>query len=189
MKRWVLIGVVVLGVGVCAALVLQRNRGMSTTNTAVPPASSGAPHSFAECVAQGYPIQETQPRRCQAGKIGFIDNPNSDAQSVGGMPVMLDNMPAGSVIQSPVTLHGKARGNWFFEASFPVRVLDAQGNVVGESTARADANWQTVEYVPFTATVNFSQPKTDTGFIEFAKDNPSGLPEMEASTRMPVRFK
>jgi hypothetical protein len=47
----------------------------------------------------------------------------------------------------------------------------------------------TIEAVPFTATVSFKTSPTDTGFMVLKKDNPSGLPEHDASVRFPVRFR
>lgn len=181
------------GLVLVAALALFLSRrtqdAPDVVKNVVPTNSTTKPHSFAECVAQGYPIQESQPRRCQAGKIAFVES--ADLGLAGGVhaPVIVEALPANAHITSPMVLHGKALGSWFFEASFPVRVLDATGNIVAEMQARADADWQTPDYVPFTVTLTFAPPQTESGFVEFAKDNPSGLPDLDASVRVPVQFK
>lgn len=181
------------GLVLVAALVffLSRRTGYApvVTQDAVPTNPTTKPHSFAECVAQGYPIQESQPRRCQAGKIAFVDNAEPGLVGGANVPVVVEALPANVFIASPTTVHGKALGSWFFEASFPVHVLDSQGNVIAETQAHADADWQTAGYVPFTVTLTFTAPQTNNGFVEFAKDNPSGLPDLDASVRVPVRFK
>lgn len=142
--------------------------------------------SFEDCVAQGNPVMESYPRRCTSGKITFVET--VPVETVPD-PVVLESLVANSKITSPVTLLGKALGTWFFEASFPVRVLDAEGKVLGTGIAEAKSDWMTTDYVPFTATITFGGATTVTGFLEFVKDNPSGLPEHDASVRVPVRFK
>lgn len=92
-------------------------------------------------------------------------------------------------ISSPLTVEGEARGNWYFEASFPVEVRDAYNNVIGTWHAEAQSNWMTTEYVPFRAQITFSQPRTPTGFLILRKDNPSGLPEHDNDLTIPITFK
>lgn len=91
-------------------------------------------------------------------------------------------------VRSPLTITGEARGNWYFEASFPVRIEDANGNVLGQHYAEAQGEWMTTNFVPFRSTLTFSAPTTATGFLVLEKDNPSGLPENAAEIRVPVRF-
>ena len=96
---------------------------------------------------------------------------------------------ANAVVTSPVHITGKARGNWFFEASLPVRILDANGTVLASGPAMAQSDWMTTDFVPFDITLSFSAPTTNTGTIVVAKDNPSGLPEHDGSISIPIRFK
>ncbi len=91
-------------------------------------------------------------------------------------------------IKSPVTITGQARGTWYFEASFPVKILDANGIELGVSPAQAQGDWMTEDFVPFSVTINFSNPSTPTGFLVFEKDNPSGLSEHDKSYKLPVVF-
>ncbi|MEX0673011.1 MAG: Gmad2 immunoglobulin-like domain-containing protein, partial [Candidatus Paceibacterota bacterium] len=92
------------------------------------------------------------------------------------------------VITSPLTVEGEARGQWYFEASFAVRILDANGTELGVIPAQAEGEWMTEEYVPFSTELRFSAPSTDTGTVVFEKANPSGLPENANELRIPVRF-
>ncbi len=102
--------------------------------------------------------------------------------------VVVDAPEAQAVISSPVTITGKARGNWFFEAVFPVQIIDGNGKVLGSGQAHATGDWMTTEYVPFSAQVSFSGAETRNGFLLFKKDNPSGLPENDATIAVPVSF-
>ncbi len=92
-----------------------------------------------------------------------------------------------AVITSPLTVTGEARGTWYFEASFPVKVLDDQGNQVGIGIAQAEGEWMTTDFVPFTAIVEFTTTASN-GFLVLEKDNPSGLPENAAQVTIPVQF-
>lgn len=95
----------------------------------------------------------------------------------------------GSAITSPVTIQGTARGNWFFEASFPISIVNWDGLIIGEGIATAQDDWMTEDFVPFTATISYTlDPQTpyNRGAIILKKDNPSGLPEHDASLEIPV---
>lgn len=92
-----------------------------------------------------------------------------------------------ATVGSPAVIRGMARG-WMFEAVFPIKIVDANGAVLGEGPATAIGDWMTAEYVPFTATIPFKTPTTKTGSIILSKDNPSGLPENDDSYKLPVVF-
>ena len=96
---------------------------------------------------------------------------------------------ANALITSPLTVTGEARGTWYFEASFPVEILDANRNVITIIPAQAQGEWMTENFVPFLATLDFTPPATDTGFLVLKKDNPSGLSEHDAQIEIPVRFR
>ena len=93
-----------------------------------------------------------------------------------------------AVVSSPLTIKGEARGNWYFEASFPVSIEDANGNLLGQHYATAQGEWMTEDFVPFQAELSFAAPQTQTGVLILAKDNPSGLPENDDELRIPIRF-
>ncbi len=93
-----------------------------------------------------------------------------------------------AILQSPLIIAGSARGPWFFEASFPVYLIDADGDTLARMHARAEGEWMTREFVPFTVTLTFTPPASRTGTLVLAKDNPSGLAEHAAELRVPVRF-
>lgn len=91
-------------------------------------------------------------------------------------------------VKSPLHIEGEARGTWYFEASFPVKVLDANGKQLGIMPAQAEGEWMTENFVPFRADLMFETPTTETGVLVLEKDNPSGLPEYADEIRMPIRF-
>jgi len=93
-----------------------------------------------------------------------------------------------ALVSSPLVVTGQARGTWYFEASFPVRLLDADGTILAVAPAQAQGEWMTEEFVPLAVTLVFAMPATSTGTLVLEKDNPSGLPENAASVEIPVQF-
>lgn len=102
--------------------------------------------------------------------------------------IWLDEPLANQAVKSPLLIRGEARGMWYFEASFPVRIYDANGKELGVVPAEAQDEWMTQDFVPFKAVLNFSKPSTDTGTLVLQKDNPSGLSEHDAELRVAIRF-
>ncbi|MFA5945452.1 MAG: Gmad2 immunoglobulin-like domain-containing protein [Patescibacteria group bacterium] len=103
--------------------------------------------------------------------------------------VRLTNFDESKPVSSPLVLRGEAVDSFFFEAQFPVKVLDENGTMIGSSTAHADGDWMTTDFVPFTATIEFVQPASGThGTLLLEKDNPSGLPENAGALTVPITF-
>lgn len=92
-------------------------------------------------------------------------------------------------ITSPLVISGRARGPWYFEASFPIELQDNNGAIITTTTAQAQGEWMTENFVPFTATLTFpAQPAGSLGKIVLKRDNPSGEPANDMSIIVPVQF-
>ena len=143
--------------------------------------------NFAECVARGFPVMESYPRQCktQEGQT-FREDIGNELEKDDFIRVSKPR--PNTVITSPLKIEGMARGNWFFEASFPVRILDASGVEIGRGHAQAKKVWMTTEFIPFEATLTFIAPISGSGTLVLEKDNPSGLPEHADELRIPVTF-
>ncbi|MFH1392973.1 MAG: Gmad2 immunoglobulin-like domain-containing protein [Patescibacteria group bacterium] len=105
--------------------------------------------------------------------------------------IRLDAPRPGQVIKSPLVITGEARGNWFFEASFPVFLVNWDGLIIAEGIATAKDNWMTTEYVPFEAKLDFTIDKntySNRGALILKKDNPSGLPENDNALEIPIIY-
>lgn len=141
--------------------------------------------NFEECVQKGNPVMESYPRQCS-------DNGNLFVEEIGDFQykdlLRVTSPKSGNLISSPLVIKGQARGYWFFEASFPVRLLDEDGNEIAVGIAQAEGDWMTEDYVPFSVTINFQNSVGDIGYLVFEKDNPSGLPENADSVSMPIFF-
>lgn len=93
-------------------------------------------------------------------------------------------------IVSPFEIEGEARGNWFFEASFPVILVNWDGLIIAQGIAQAEGDWMTEEFVPFKARLEFDKPEyKNNGALILKKDNPSGLPEYDDALEVPIFFK
>jgi len=104
--------------------------------------------------------------------------------------ITLTSPRANEEVQSPFIITGKAKGNWFFEGSFPVVLTNADGLTITETIATAKGNWMTESYVDFEANVNFISTDTNKkGTLILKKDNPSGLPENDMALEIPVILK
>jgi hypothetical protein len=108
--------------------------------------------------------------------------------------IVIDAPLPGSNITSPLTVRGKARGNWFFEASFPVVITDWDGRIIAETYAQAKGDWMTTDFVEFETVITFTKPagpgvdQPNRGFLILKKDNPSGLPENDDAREMMIFF-
>lgn len=91
------------------------------------------------------------------------------------------------LVSSPLSISGEARGNWFFEGVFPVKLLDENGQEIGQGQAEAQGEWMTENFTPFTASLSFTAT-TSSGLLILEKDNPSGLPENAEEVKIPLRF-
>ena len=102
--------------------------------------------------------------------------------------IKIEAPQANAVVKNLSEIRGKAKGTWYFEGSFPVKVVDANGIEIGGGLAMALGDWMTEEYVDFKGTVEFAEPETGTGVMEFRRDNPSGLPEHDKKIKVPIKF-
>ena len=101
-------------------------------------------------------------------------------------------LPNSSISSTTITVTGKARGNWYFEASFPIEVFgDPAEGLLGNGIGQAQGDWMTTDYVLFTAKVTILptiQTPGETIHIILKNDNPSGDPAKQKSLDIPVQF-
>ena len=143
--------------------------------------------SFEDCVNAGNPVMESYPQQCRSsdGKL-FVEDIGNELEKIDLIRI---NAPRpNQFISSPLTIEGEARGNWFFEGDFPIKLLDGNGDVIKTSFASALGEWMTEDFVPFKAEIEFTAPTTNKGTLILEKDNPSGLPEHADKLLVPIKF-
>lgn len=91
-------------------------------------------------------------------------------------------LPAGA----SVSVSGGARGWWYFEGSFPVTLLDGAGRTLAQTIATAEGEWMTENVVPYRAEFILPSGYRGEASLRLERDNPSGLPEHDASLVVPL---
>lgn len=125
-------------------------------------------------------------------------------QSEKGVELIVTSPTKDSVVTSPLLITGEAPGFWYFEATFPLVLVNWDGLIIAEGYATAQGEWMTRELVPFTATLEFTDvlPLTEgiedlsqvqdfmkKGALILQRDNPSGLPQNDDAVEIPIILK
>lgn len=145
--------------------------------------------NFAECAALGNPIMESYPRQCRYNGQTFVENIGNELDKVD--LIRIETPRPNDVVVSPLVVKGQVRGNWFFEASFPVILTDWDGRIIAQGVAQAKGDWMTTEFVPFEATITFTVDEnaySNRGSLILKRDNPSGLPADDDALEIPIMF-
>lgn len=143
--------------------------------------------SFEDCVSGGYLVMESYPRQCIFDDKVFIEDIGNELEKLDLIKVKKPR--PNEFLESPILIEGEARGFWFFEADFPVKIFDENDNLIGGAIATAQKEWMTEDFVPFLAELIFERPITKKGYIILEKDNPSGLSEYDDFLIIPINFK
>jgi len=131
---------------------------------------------------------------CQDNSWQKHGQPSSPRPTSGCGQIQTENIRISSpeldqTLSFPLIIEGEARGNWYFEASFPISLLDDNGKEIALLVAQAQSDWMTTDFVPFKTIIDLTQlPETEKGVLVFYKDNPSGLSENDQEVRIPVYF-
>ncbi len=200
MKKIIIGIVVVLVVGVAGYVFLTAQAKKS----AIAKISN-----FEEC-AKYFPVREMYPEQCVTSdgrtftreippvEEGILTPPSEvetststaatgTATTTTDPRIRVETPKAHAKIASPFVVKGQARGTWYFEASFPVKLVDEKGAVIAQTPAQAQGEWMTEDFVPFEATLTFTAT-SGKGTLVLERDNPSGLPQNDAQVRIPVTW-
>ncbi|HTK39428.1 MAG TPA: Gmad2 immunoglobulin-like domain-containing protein [Patescibacteria group bacterium] len=90
-------------------------------------------------------------------------------------------------IMSPLVVMGFVPGNWSFEGSFPIKLLDETQTVIAQTTAKVVGDWMSEKPVAFYASLTFSNHQGD-GTLVLENDNPSGLSSNSDSVSLPIKL-
>jgi len=129
-----------------------------------------------EWVKQGYSFSKKPSQSCEEDRLKNL--------------IRLATPTFNEEIFSPLLIKGEARGTWFFEATFPIVLVNWDGLIIAEGFATAQDNWVTEDFIPFKATLEFIKPEyNNRGSLILQKSNPSGLPENDDALEIPILFK
>jgi hypothetical protein len=146
---------------------------------------AAAVSNFEECIAAGLPILESYPRQCRsaAGEM-FSEDIGNELEKAD--LIVIDSPRPNELIKGLVSVSGRARGPWYFEASFPVVLVDENGNELATAIAQAEGEWMTENFVPFKASLNIPDSFNGKAKLILKKDNPSGEPQFDDELIVPV---
>lgn len=145
-------------------------------------------NNFNDCLKAGNLIMESYPRQCRsADGLIFVEDIGNTIEKNNLIRV---NYPLpNQEISSSLEIKGEARGFWYFEASFPIDLINSQGEIIAQGIATAESDWMTEDFVPFSAQLNFAKEVGDSvGRLILKKDNPSGLSENNDFLELPIIF-
>lgn len=103
--------------------------------------------------------------------------------------VILKTPQKNDLVSSPLLIEGKARGGWFFEGVFPVKLYDEKGELLSVAIASSKGEWMTDDFVDFTSEMTFLVSTTTKATLVLQKDNPSGLSELDRSVEFALLLK
>lgn len=165
---------------ICFLLVLEPEGPLITGSSSI--------DNFEECVEAGHPVMESYPRQCRAGGELFIEEIEVDLEPVETYNVHISSPKTNEVVRSPLIIEGEARGSWFFEGVFPVRLFDENEKEIAVGYVETTDDWMTENFISFRGQLEFETPPARYGTLVLEKDNPSGLPEYHEEIRIPIIF-
>lgn len=131
-------------------------------------------------------------RKTAVAPVTPLENNDSGNPPVAEQPfkdlIQVTSPASGAAVGSLLVVSGIAKGSWYFEASFPIQLLDSAEKELAAVPAQAQWNWMTENFVPFVAVLNFNAGSATSGRLILHNDNPSGLPENKKAIEIPVKF-
>src|SRR3989344_2984279 len=161
-KYWQILILVVVAIAVVFLIPKKKESQVTATD-------------FESCQAAGGNVTTGEPMTCTMPDGTSFDD--EDSETIPEPEVVIESPAYGALVKSPLTVSGKAKGFWFFEANIPVTLKDQTGQVLVQKGFMATGEWMTEDYVDFTGTLEFATPTTEFGVLIINKDNPSGDPE------------
>jgi len=144
--------------------------------------------SFEDCVKAGYPVIESDPRQCKTpdGRTYAEEiMPPITYNNTSKEYIEVDLPFPGAVTGKEFKVIGRARG-FYFEASFPVEVLDKDGKRIFIGPAQAQSEWMVDAMVPFEIMVKVPDTYIGPATLVLHKDNPSDMRQYDASISFPI---
>jgi hypothetical protein len=122
----------------------------------------------------------------QIPQEGLVSQATTTYSNADANMIVVDAPIPGAAVGHTFTVSGKARGNWYFEANFPIEVRSATGTALVQLPVQAQGEWMTTEFVPFTVEVTLPAEYKGPATLILHNDNASGLPEHDRSVLIPI---
>ncbi|MES1199548.1 MAG: Gmad2 immunoglobulin-like domain-containing protein [Pseudomonadota bacterium] len=102
----------------------------------------------------------------------------------GGVSVLTPH--AGQSVTSPLVVTGIAPANWYFEAVFPVQLVDSSGGVIAEAPAQAQSDWTQPGPKSFRAELTFTVTQATQATLVLEQDQSGEGNPAPQTVRVPV---
>ncbi|PIR94510.1 hypothetical protein COT97_01020 [Candidatus Falkowbacteria bacterium CG10_big_fil_rev_8_21_14_0_10_39_11] len=102
--------------------------------------------------------------------------PDEPVVTVPSDLIIIDTPKFQDTVSNPIQFSGQARGSFYFEGDFPVRLQTPGGDVIATGVASAQGDWMTDDFVPFSGEIVFNHSDiVDSRMnLVFERNNPSG---------------
>ncbi|MEA3398377.1 MAG: GerMN domain-containing protein [Patescibacteria group bacterium] len=112
--------------------------------------------------------------------------PTSGCEKKSEAFIRVNKPAANERVSSPIIIQGEARGGWYFEGEFSLRLESLSGKEIASSFALAQADWMTDDYVEFKSELEYFIDSGSLANLVFKKNNPSGLSENDDQLIVPL---
>jgi hypothetical protein len=125
----------------------------------------------------------------QINSVLPADNTSIEETAKTVPPLTITEPKSGVKVSSPLKIRGTVPPGWMFEGVFPIKLVDANRNLIvqGQATEEVPGSWQSNTPSYFTTTLSFTT-SAKSGFIILENDNPSGYPSKAKTYESPVSF-
>lgn len=109
--------------------------------------------------------------------------------STSTLPIEI-NIKDNQVVTNPIKIEGRVRGYWFFEGTFPIKLVSTNNEILGTAFGQSKTDWMTEDFVDFSADLEYiKSTSTNRALLILSKDNPSGNKELDQEIYIPVIIK
>ncbi len=185
MRKILFIVMIIVAAGIVGWIVSPELPGIGD-NQANLSDSDGSINSFEECIAAGFPVQESHPQRCiVSDEKSFTEEISEEAER----DIIVSAPLIDARVTSPFQISGSATGSWYFEGNFSAELYDNEGNVIATAVLTAQEDWMTEGMVPFQGEIEFEEQYIgSSGDLILLSANPSGISENQREISISVRF-
>ena len=106
-------------------------------------------------------------------------------RSAGADDLRIETPDPDARITSPLIASGAANNTWYFEASFPARLMAQDGTMIAEAPAIAASDWMAPGDVPFNVEMAFTVEEETHATLVLEEDRPGEGAEPR-QVRIPV---
>ena len=116
-------------------------------------------------------------------------DPSNKILSEKGVSIYISTPEPGDTVDCNLTIEGRVPSDWFFEGSFPLQIIDEQGNILLTDKITTEEDWMTNKYIDFSKAINCNENCKENINLKLLKDNPSGLEKYDDFVVIDLKLK